>query len=249
MFEIDKEQFGLFLQELRKSKGYTQKELAAKLFISDKAVSKWERGINLPDTALLLPLSEVFGVTVTELLKGQRLEKTAQFTIDEVEKLVTDTLETAPAKSKKWRYIFYCSAGLTLLELIFLYLSQKTILFQEGLFASLGLSLTFGAWFCLFARERLPRYYDENKIFHYGDGFVHLSLGGIPISNSNWPYIIKTGRIWNVIVSPLIPFLFFLIDIFLPDESLFVYIQFVALPSALGMFIPMIIAAKKHAAL
>ena len=45
MFEIDKERFGAFLLELRKEKGYTQKQLAEKLFVSDKAVSKWERGV------------------------------------------------------------------------------------------------------------------------------------------------------------------------------------------------------------
>lgn len=44
MFEIDKERFGAFLLELRKEKGYTQKQLAEKLFVSDKAVSKWGTG-------------------------------------------------------------------------------------------------------------------------------------------------------------------------------------------------------------
>ena len=47
MFEIDKEKFGLFLAQLRKEKGWTQKELAERLFLSDKAVSKWERGDSL----------------------------------------------------------------------------------------------------------------------------------------------------------------------------------------------------------
>lgn len=46
MFEIDKERIGAFLLELRKEKGYTQKQLAEKLFVSDKAVSKWERGVS-----------------------------------------------------------------------------------------------------------------------------------------------------------------------------------------------------------
>lgn len=46
MSEIDKEIFGKFIQTQRKEKGYTQKELAQKLFISDKAVSKWERGVS-----------------------------------------------------------------------------------------------------------------------------------------------------------------------------------------------------------
>ena len=44
MFEIDKEKLGAFISQLRKEKGYTQKELAERLFISNKAVSKWETG-------------------------------------------------------------------------------------------------------------------------------------------------------------------------------------------------------------
>ena len=47
MYEIDKEAFGTFLSQLRKERGMTQRELAEKLFVSDKAVSKWERGESL----------------------------------------------------------------------------------------------------------------------------------------------------------------------------------------------------------
>ena len=46
MTQINKEEFGKFILELRKEKGLTQKELAEKLYISDKAVSKWERGVS-----------------------------------------------------------------------------------------------------------------------------------------------------------------------------------------------------------
>ena len=47
VFAIDKTAFGGFLAERRKEMGYTQKDLSAKLFVSDKAVSKWERGVSL----------------------------------------------------------------------------------------------------------------------------------------------------------------------------------------------------------
>ena len=67
MFEIDKEKFGIFVCERRKEKKMTQKELAEKLYVSDKAVSKWERGLSMPDISLLIPMSEVLEVTVTEL--------------------------------------------------------------------------------------------------------------------------------------------------------------------------------------
>ena len=71
MYEIDKEQFGTFLSQLRRERGMTQKDLAERLYISDKAVSKWERGLSLPDIALLQPLAELFGVSITELLGGE----------------------------------------------------------------------------------------------------------------------------------------------------------------------------------
>jgi len=64
MSSIDNKKFGVFLTQLRKQKGYTQKELAEKLFISDKAVSKWERGLSMPDVALLPPLANILDVTV-----------------------------------------------------------------------------------------------------------------------------------------------------------------------------------------
>ncbi len=47
MYELDKEKFGAFVAQLRKEKGYTQKELAERLYISNKAVSKWETGGSL----------------------------------------------------------------------------------------------------------------------------------------------------------------------------------------------------------
>lgn len=65
MYEIDKEAFGTFLAQLRKEKGMTQKDLAERIFVSDKAVSKWERGLSLPDVALLQPLADLMDVTIS----------------------------------------------------------------------------------------------------------------------------------------------------------------------------------------
>lgn len=83
------ENMGMFISELRKSHQMTQKELAIKLNVSDKAVSKWERGLSCPDISLLSPLSDVFGVTTTELLNGTR---TGSESVD-VEVLVVNALE------------------------------------------------------------------------------------------------------------------------------------------------------------
>ena len=69
---MSSEKMGQFIAELRKSRQMTQKELAEKLNITDKAVSKWERGLSYPDICLLLLLAETLGVTPGELLNCER---------------------------------------------------------------------------------------------------------------------------------------------------------------------------------
>ena len=64
---------GKFIQECRKENGWTQAELADKISVSEKTVSKWECGNGFPDTSLMLPLCETLGITANELLSGKRL--------------------------------------------------------------------------------------------------------------------------------------------------------------------------------
>lgn len=64
--------FRNFLYSLRKEKGMTQQELADRLGLTNKAISKWETGEAFPETAQLVPLADVFGVSVDELLRGRR---------------------------------------------------------------------------------------------------------------------------------------------------------------------------------
>ena len=61
---------GAVIKELRRKRGLTQAELAERLCVSDKSVSKWETGKGYPDVSLLEPIARVFGVSVTELISG-----------------------------------------------------------------------------------------------------------------------------------------------------------------------------------
>ena len=65
------ENTGTIIRRLRLEAGLTQSELASRLFISDKTVSKWERGLGLPDVALLSKLSTVLNVNIEEMLQGE----------------------------------------------------------------------------------------------------------------------------------------------------------------------------------
>lgn len=103
-FELNKQAFGSFLAQLRREKGWTQKNLAERLYVSDKAVSKWERGLSVPDVSLLLPLAELLGISVTELLEGRRLEE-QQLPANEVEALVKKalTISKEPVEVRRGR--------------------------------------------------------------------------------------------------------------------------------------------------
>ena len=65
---------GKFIAELRRDKGLTQEELAEKLYITDRAVSKWERGLSLPDADKMLDLCNILDINVNELLYGERID-------------------------------------------------------------------------------------------------------------------------------------------------------------------------------
>ena len=70
---MDQLKIGKFIAECRKKKGLTQMQLAEKLGITDKAISKWERGIAMPDTSIMLELCEILGISVNELLSGEKI--------------------------------------------------------------------------------------------------------------------------------------------------------------------------------
>ena len=67
---MDPKLIGKFICDNRKKQGLSQKELADKLNITDKAISKWERGLSFPDISMLIPLSEILNITLYDLLTG-----------------------------------------------------------------------------------------------------------------------------------------------------------------------------------
>lgn len=71
---MDQVKIGSFIKAMRKEQGLTQHELAEKLYISDKTVSKWETGNGMPDVTLMVPLCKILNISVNELLSGERLD-------------------------------------------------------------------------------------------------------------------------------------------------------------------------------
>lgn len=254
MFEIDKAKFGAFVAQLRKEKGLMQKELAEKLYVSDKAVSKWERGLSIPDVAILVPLAEILGVTVTELLECRRLPKDEPMDSQQTEEIVKKVIGLSEEEQRKYRpdrlkrglQLFLCAAVGALEIWVLTMLGYS----MDEIFASLGtmmiLMAIFGLYFCVFTKEKLPRYYDENRISSFSDGFLRMNMPGVYFNNSNWPHIVRAGQLWAMIGLVASPAFFFVMTKFLPAvwDAASVYIILILVLG--GLFIPLTVAARKY---
>ncbi|MDD6387507.1 MAG: helix-turn-helix transcriptional regulator [Bacilli bacterium] len=72
---MNQEKIGNYILELRKEKNMAQQELADKIGVTDKAISKWENGRGMPDLSLMKPLCKELGITINELISGERIDK------------------------------------------------------------------------------------------------------------------------------------------------------------------------------
>lgn len=71
---MEQKKIGLFIRKLRKEKGLTQERLAEKLGVTNRSISRWENGVNMPDLDLLIELADYFDVSIDDLLDGERQE-------------------------------------------------------------------------------------------------------------------------------------------------------------------------------
>ena len=95
---MNQEKIGNFIATLRKEKKMTQAELGERVGVTGKAVSRWERGLSIPDVAIINKVSEMLGITTTELLNGEKLGNINQKNIDEI---TENSIDFYKAKLKK----------------------------------------------------------------------------------------------------------------------------------------------------
>lgn len=94
---MDAIKFGSFVARARKDKNMTQAELASKIKVTDKAVSRWERGLGFPDINTLEPLAEALGVSVLELMKSEKIE-TEDIQCEDATLILKDTIQEASSQ-------------------------------------------------------------------------------------------------------------------------------------------------------
>lgn len=121
---MDPKKTGTIISDARKNMNMTQKELANKLYVSDKAVSKWERGLCFPDISVLIPLTEILNISLYDLLRGERMKKS------EVEETLKNTISYTnnELKRNKKKYTIISSiiiVGVVILSVLSLIFISK----------------------------------------------------------------------------------------------------------------------------
>ena len=134
---MDQIKVGAFLKDLRKEKGITQEQLAEKLGVSGRTISRWETGKNMPDISLLVEIAEFFDVSIPEIIKGERKSEYMKNETKEVAETMSDY-----AKAEKEQLIksFRNMSIIGLIALLVYMVLRETGVYDRNIF----LQYTYG---------------------------------------------------------------------------------------------------------
>ena len=180
---MDQIKIGRFIAERRKNVNLTQMQLSEKLGITDKAISKWERGIAMPDSSIMLSLCEILGISVNELLSGEKIgmENNSQ----QNEQLLLDMAKELEEKNKTiwasmWAIMVVSMTALVAGILIAAFLIPEgmwqlvtilgvCVVFLIPCFYALKLEVSVGAYKCKnCGHEIVPTYKQALNSMHMG---------------------------------------------------------------------------------
>ena len=174
---------GKFIAEHRKKVNLTQMQLAEKLGITDKAVSKWERGVAMPDTSIMLELCDILGISVIELLSGEKINM--ENNNQKNEQLMLDMAKELEKKNKTVWTSMWIIMGVSVMGLLgglavaaflipegiwqLLTILGICVLFLIPCFYALKLEVSVGAYKCKnCGHEIVPTYKQALNAMHMG---------------------------------------------------------------------------------
>ena len=180
---MDQIKIGKFIAECRKKNNLTQMQLAEKLNITDRAISKWENGKSMPDSGIMLDLCKELKISVNELLSGEDLEMNNYN--EKLEKNLIDMVkqkEESDKKMLKLEWVIGYTASITFLTLIFVasYIEMPNWLrillivfgfinFIVGMFYGIKIEQTAGYYECQKCHHKyVPKYSSVLWAQHFG---------------------------------------------------------------------------------
>lgn len=120
---MDAKKLGQFIAEIRKEQNMTQAELASKLHVTDKAVSKWERGLGLPDINSIEPLADALGISVAEVMQSERIQAD-HVTQENASAMLTNAFDMVKQQRRMERKHHILISGGVLLAVVLVFLGD-----------------------------------------------------------------------------------------------------------------------------
>jgi len=165
---MDPEIFGVFVQTRRKELGLNQSQLAEKLHVTPKAVSRWERGVGFPSIELLQPLANALEITIAELMQSKLLEK--DLPKEEAAQLVSQTVETIrQQETMNWKKKLSLYSGYAIIFFMYVFLHMIGQELESKLKGSVVILISFvvlhfgqRALYCLITGE--PYFVQRKKM-------------------------------------------------------------------------------------
>lgn len=122
---MNQEKIGKFLKELRKQKGLTQEQIAEKFNVSNRTISRWENGNNMPDLDILIELSDYYEVDLREILNGERKSENMDKKMEETVLQAADYTSTKAERYNK--RIRVCNGIALLLILVYTFIKDTSL--------------------------------------------------------------------------------------------------------------------------
>lgn len=168
---MDQMKIGKFIAEQRKNNGLTQSQLAEKLFVTDRAVSKWECGKSMPDSSIMLQLCEVLKITVNELLTGEKIDMEKYNEQAEVNLIeITKQKEESDRRLLNIEIVIGLTGTITLIALLFIgifgYKYGGLPLWTMITLISIGAVMFFASCFFALRIEQKAGYYECKECGH-----------------------------------------------------------------------------------
>lgn len=125
---MNQEKIGAFLKELRKQKGLTQQQIAEKFNVSNRTISRWENGNNMPDLDILIEISDYYEVDLREILNGERKSDNMD---KEIKETVLQAVDYTNAETERYNKRLRICNGIALLLVLSYTLIKDTSLYDN----------------------------------------------------------------------------------------------------------------------
>lgn len=189
---MDAKQLGTFIADRRKELGMTQNLLAEKLHVTDKAVSRWERGVGLPDINIFETLAQALEVSLVELMQAQRSGK-ENISTKEAEQLLTETIRLSKSGDRFIKIlgtVIICSFAVISALMLALLVSDKGLLFSAVSIITGLIAWGIPVWQISFAKNGKSAL---SAVTSFGFALLSVTVQFMDIANE-----VHTGDWWAV---------------------------------------------------